>query len=155
MPSPPSTERSSTPPTKRLLSRPCSHAPPDFIPPDHSQPHPSYVYCDIFYFSSFPAAKHHPRHCRIDEVLAQVSQSALEDGYRRIHTCHRRRTSARMPYFKSSQEWLEQSTLLLEARPSTVRAIHRSTPSLYLRRSRFPRPTTRGTQALSDRELVS
>ncbi|EFZ01005.1 Signal recognition particle, SRP9 subunit [Metarhizium robertsii ARSEF 23] len=24
-----------------------------------------------------------------------------------------------MPYFKSSQEWLEQSTLLLEARPST------------------------------------
>ncbi|KID89152.1 WD repeat protein [Metarhizium guizhouense ARSEF 977] len=26
-----------------------------------------------------------------------------------------------MPYFKSSQEWLEQSTLLLEARPSTTR----------------------------------
>ncbi|KAJ6447042.1 signal recognition particle protein (SRP9) domain-containing protein [Purpureocillium lavendulum] len=26
-----------------------------------------------------------------------------------------------MPYFKTSQEWLEQSTLLLEARPSTTR----------------------------------
>ncbi|PNY27223.1 Uncharacterized protein TCAP_02834 [Tolypocladium capitatum] len=26
-----------------------------------------------------------------------------------------------MPYFKSSQEWLEQSVLLLEARPSTTR----------------------------------
>ncbi|CAM1502832.1 Fc.00g076080.m01.CDS01 [Cosmosporella sp. VM-42] len=26
-----------------------------------------------------------------------------------------------MPYFKTSQEWLEQSTLLLEARPATTR----------------------------------
>lgn len=26
-----------------------------------------------------------------------------------------------MPYFKTSQEWLDQSALLLEARPATVR----------------------------------
>lgn len=38
-----------------------------------------------------------------------------------------------MPYFKSSQEWLEQSALLLEARPSTVRHILTTTDSLRRR----------------------
>lgn len=39
-----------------------------------------------------------------------------------------------MPYFKTSQEWLEQSILLLEARPTTVRTYRPPPPSPPLRR---------------------